>query len=211
VEGGGRFSRWTLGRCYGRLCALAVVERLDEKIVSKDNDRLGGDVFRFIVETRRRRYDNATPRGFHLFNRFKSQNRAALVNSLLLSRRDVLSTNMPMRGRCWHLTVRKRKLVPELTQKGFPTKSSTAVASTRRLPASYWRNGISVFSCQFHYRRRFLHFAKNDQRSVRRFFSSRQNVNPWFLANNILCMYYSVPQLFVQTAIFGVPQLFVHF
>jgi hypothetical protein len=29
---GGRFLRWTLGRCYGGLCALAVVERLDEKL-----------------------------------------------------------------------------------------------------------------------------------------------------------------------------------
>jgi hypothetical protein len=28
--------RWTLGRCYGGLCVLAVVERLDENVVSKD-------------------------------------------------------------------------------------------------------------------------------------------------------------------------------
>ncbi len=59
----------------------AVVERLDENVVSKDNDRLGGEIYRFTVEPRGRRYDNASPRGSYLFDRFKSQNRAAMVNS----------------------------------------------------------------------------------------------------------------------------------
>jgi hypothetical protein len=31
--------------------------------VSKDNDRLGGEIFRFTVEPRGRRYDSASPRG----------------------------------------------------------------------------------------------------------------------------------------------------
>ncbi len=132
--------RWTLGRCYGGLCVSAVVERLDENVVSKDNDRLGGEIFRFTVEPRGGRYDSASPRGSYLFNRFKSQNRAAMVNSLLLSCRDVLGANVPMqhvRGKRLTPVVRKRKLVPELTQRSFPTKSSTAVASTRRLPAIF--------------------------------------------------------------------------
>ena len=34
--GRGKILRWTLGRCYGGLCVLAVVERLDENVVSKD-------------------------------------------------------------------------------------------------------------------------------------------------------------------------------
>ena len=106
---GGRFLRWTLGRCYGGLCVSAVVERLDENVVSKDNDRLGGEIFRFTVEPRGRRYDSASPRGSYLFNRFKSQNRAAMVNSLLLSCRDVLSTNMPMQH------VRGKKMTPSCT------------------------------------------------------------------------------------------------
>ena len=106
---GGRFLRWTLGRCYGGLCVSAVVERLDENVVSKDNDRLGGEIFRFTVEPRGGRYDSASPRGSYLFNRFKSQNRAAMVNSLLLSCRDVLSANMPMQH------VRGKTMTPSCT------------------------------------------------------------------------------------------------
>ena len=34
--GRGEILRWTLGRCCDGLCVLAVVERLDEKVVSKD-------------------------------------------------------------------------------------------------------------------------------------------------------------------------------
>ena len=65
---GGRFLRRTLGRCYGGLCVSAIVERLDENVVTKDNDRLGGEIFRFTVEPRGRRYASASPRGSYLFD-----------------------------------------------------------------------------------------------------------------------------------------------
>ena len=65
---GGRFLRRTLGRCYDGLCVSAVVERLDENVVSKDNDRLGGEILRFIVESCRRRYASASPRAPYLFH-----------------------------------------------------------------------------------------------------------------------------------------------